>query len=78
MDDRTLQRKLDQMVRLGNELHREARRRYGDEALLFHEADGALYIMDRWRTSHFEDLEPPSEHVKHSANGFVEWGQGAF
>jgi len=73
MDDKTLQRKLNQMVKLGNELHNEAKRRYGSNALLFHEADGGLLIMDS-----YEDDEEPNDHVQFNASGFVEWGAGAF
>lgn len=73
MDDKTLQRKLNQMVKLGNELHAEAKRRYGQDALLFHEADGGLLIMDR-----YEDGDDHNDHIHFHAKGWVQWGAGAF
>lgn len=45
MDDKTLQRKLDQFVRLGNELDAEAKRRYGPQAFLAHEAEAGIFLM---------------------------------
>lgn len=45
MDDKTMQRKLDQLVKISNELVEEARRRYGKDAQLFFEAGGDFHIM---------------------------------
>lgn len=45
MDDATLQRKLNQFVKLGNELDAEAKRRFGPDGWLFAEADGTTFIM---------------------------------
>lgn len=45
MDDRTAQRKLDQLVKISNELVEEAKERYGNDAQLFFEAGGTFYIM---------------------------------
>lgn len=45
MDDKTVQRKLDQLTKIANELHEEAQRRYGNDAQLFFESGGTFYIM---------------------------------
>ena len=47
MDDTTLAKKLDQFVRLGNALNAEAKRRYGPEAFLAHEADSGIFLMSQ-------------------------------
>ena len=72
MDDTTLQRKLDLMVKLGNEIDAEAKRRYGPDALLFHEADGGLMIMER-----LTDRGNQNDNVRFCATN-VRWGSGAF
>lgn len=45
MDDATLQRKLNKLCSLANELAEEAKRRYGPEGFLFYEAEGTFHIM---------------------------------
>lgn len=45
MKDATLQRKLNQLATLANELGEEAKRRFGDKAELFFESDGTFHIM---------------------------------
>jgi hypothetical protein len=45
MNDATIQRKLNQLVKIANELHTEAVRRYGDEASVFYEAEGTFHMM---------------------------------
>ena len=77
MEDTQLQRKLDQMLKLGNEIDQEAKRRYGEEGLLFHEADGSLLVMKRLK-SDFGDQFDNNEQIMFSAKGVVEWGCGAF
>ena len=74
MTDTTLTRKLKQMLELGNELDAEAKRRYGPDGLLLHEADGSLLIMDKYNTDSATSREP---HIKFSVIG-VYWSQGAF
>jgi hypothetical protein len=71
--DKELQKKLNQMLKLGNELDEEAKRRYGENALLFHEADGGLLIMDE-----LPESGNKSDHVLARASGVVQWGSGAF
>lgn len=45
MDDKTVQRKLDQLARIANELQEEAERRYGTKAMLFYESDSGFHFM---------------------------------
>lgn len=40
-----MQRKLNQLVKIANELNEEAVRRYGPTASLFYESEGGFYIM---------------------------------
>lgn len=72
MDARTLRRKLREFVALGNELDDEAKRRYGQEGLLFHEGDGGICIMDELPMDGDKNA-----HVKFSESG-ARWGAGAF
>ncbi len=73
MDDKTFQRKLNQFVKLGNELHDAAKRRYGPNALLFHEGDGNVMVMDSYELD-----DEPNDHIMHRAKGYGRWGTGAF
>lgn len=68
-----IKKKLDRMVRIGNELDAEAKRRFGSEALLFHEAGGSLLIMDS-----LPESGNKNDHVKFSSDGIASWGAGAF
>jgi hypothetical protein len=45
MTDEQLQKKLNQLARLANELDDEAKRRHGSQGYLFFEADGSFHIM---------------------------------
>lgn len=75
MDDRTLQRKLNQFVKLGMELDAEAKRRYGEDGFLFHEADGNVVIMD----GDTDDVSAERQkHIRHAAKGYAGWGSGAW
>ncbi len=47
MTDEQVQRKLNQLVKIANELDAEAKARYGDPGNLFFEAEGTFY--GRWR-----------------------------
>jgi hypothetical protein len=71
MDKKTLQAKLDEFVKLGNELDAEAKRKYGPNGFLFHEADGGVHIMSG------DDISGGSakrqKYVKMS-----KWGAGAW
>lgn len=45
MNDKEVQRKLNQLCKIANELTEEAVRRYGNDALLFYEAEGTFHFM---------------------------------
>lgn len=45
MTDAELQRKLNRLTVLANEVHAEARRRYGKYAGLFYESEGHFNVM---------------------------------
>ena len=45
MTDAEVQKKLDQLARIANELDNEAKRRYGSEGQLFFEAEGQFHFM---------------------------------
>jgi hypothetical protein len=46
MDDKTVQRKLNQLTKISNELVAETKRRFGDDGNVFYEAEGAFHFMD--------------------------------
>ena len=71
MTNKTLQANLDKFARLGNQLDEEAKRRYGQDGFLFHEADGGLHIMNG-------DGGNRQEHIEFSANVHVRWGAGVW
>jgi hypothetical protein len=78
MDDKTLQKKLDEFVKLGNELDAEAKKRYGAKGFLFHEADGGIHVMDGDLEGVPRNLSERQSHIRFSANGHVRWGAGAW
>ena len=45
MDDKTVQRKLNQLTKIINELADEAESTYGQEASIFYEAEGQFHMM---------------------------------
>ena len=74
MTNNELESKLKRFVKLGNELNNEAKRLYGPNGFLFHEADGGVYIMDGDEDS---SVTIRQSHVRHSAFGAL-WGAGAW
>jgi hypothetical protein len=75
VDDKTLQKKLNQMARLGTELNEEAVRRYGPGAGLFHEADGSLHIMSGDSGGSAPERQ---EFIEFTSSGVAIWGAGAW
>lgn len=47
MTDDQVQKKLDQLVTIANQLVDESKKRYGNQALLFYEAGGSFNIMKK-------------------------------
>lgn len=75
MDDRTLQKKLNQLVALSNELHDEAVRRYGPTGLLFYESEGTFHVM---RDDGDFGIVKRQEFVEFSSSGRCKLGAGAW
>lgn len=75
MDDKTLQRKLNQLVEIANELQEEAQQRYGKEALLLYEADGTFYIMTHDTDGTSSERQ---QGIRASSTGYCLMGSGAW
>jgi len=78
MDDKTLQRKLNQLARLANELDAEAKRRYGDEGHLFFEAEGTFYIMAGDADPDREGSAERQKFIRARSDGYCRMGTGAW
>jgi hypothetical protein len=78
MDDKALRKKLRDFVKLGNELDAEAKRRYGEAGHLFHEAEGNIHIMDGDADGKFDGTADRQSHIRETAEGYAEWGSGAW
>ena len=66
MDNKTIQRKLNQLTKIANELDHAAREKYGDEGKLFYESHGVFHVMAHDRHC-IETLR--QEGVRFSSNG---------
>ena len=75
MTDEQIQKKLNQLTRIANELGREAKRRYGREGTLFFEADGGFHIMDG---DEDHGLSARQKHIRFSSDGHCTMGAGAW
>lgn len=74
MTDAQVQKKLDQLTKLANELVTEARSRY-PHGSLFYEAEGTFHIMDGDVDGGVSERQ---EHVRFSSNGHCRMGCGAW
>ena len=77
MDDKTVQRKLNQLRKISNEMVDEAKRRYGPEGMLFFEAEGTFHLMDGDADPSQSGVER-QKHVRLSSDGFCRMGCGAW
>jgi len=75
MNDKALQKKIDQLAKLAQELHEEAKRRYGTEAQLFYESAGSFHIMTNDDDASCRERQ---EHIRFTSNGFCAMGCGAW
>jgi hypothetical protein len=75
MDDKTLQRKLSQLVKIANELDDEAKRRYGPKGNLFFESEGDFHIMTGDSTGTASERQ---KYIKFSSHGSCRLGAGAW
>jgi hypothetical protein len=77
VDDATLKRKLNQMVKLSRDLDEEAKRRW-PEGWLFAEADGGLHIMSGDADPDRESMAARQKFIEFSAPGIHRIGVGAW
>jgi hypothetical protein len=75
MTDKELWSKLNRFVKLGNELDKEAKRRYGPDGFLFHESEGGVHLMDGDEDGSCTERQ---KHVRESADAYAQWGAGAW
>jgi hypothetical protein len=72
--DAELQRKLEKLVALANELDAEAKARYGPEGFLFYEAGGNFHIMDGDSAA----FNRRQRHIRASSHALCHMGAGAW
>jgi hypothetical protein len=75
MDDKTVQRKLNQLAKIAEELGAEAERRYGRNGNLFYESEGTFHLMDGDSHGSGRDRQ---KHVKFQSEPFCRMGCGAW
>ena len=75
MTDAQIQKKLDQLCKIANELADEARARYGADGNLFFESDGTFHLMA-------EDtgggISERMDGIRFSSAGYCRLGAGAW
>lgn len=74
MNDAQIQRKLNSLVRICNELVDESQRRYGTEGNLFFESDGSFHLMDGDENESIYR----QQHVRFSSTTYCKLGAGAW
>jgi hypothetical protein len=72
---RQIQTKLNQLVRIANELDEEAKARWGESGFLFFEADGAFHMMSG---DSDKGLKERTDHIQMSSDGYCKMGSGAW
>lgn len=75
MSDSQLQRKLNQISRIANELDDEAKVRYGAHGMLFFSDDGGFHLMDG-DSDGTPDVR--TKHIRFSSRGYCRMGAGAW
>jgi hypothetical protein len=75
MTDDQVQRKLNQLTKIANELQDEAKRRYGAEALMFYEAEGVFIMMAHDCGGSSRDRR---KGVRFFSHGYCQMGCGAW
>jgi hypothetical protein len=74
MTDKEMQRKLEQLAKLANELDAAAKDRFGQQGFLFYEATGSFHIMDG-DSGHFAER---TKHARLSSRTLCHMGAGAW
>ena len=75
LTDRQIQAKLNQLVKIANELQSAAKQRYGEEAFLFYESEGGFHIMAGDSDS---DNVIRQNFIRASSHGWCRMGCGAW
>jgi hypothetical protein len=78
MTEAVLQRKLNQLAKLANELDDEAKARYGDKGFLFFESDGAFHLMDGDAPGKDDGSAARQRHIVASSKGYCRMSGGAW
>jgi hypothetical protein len=66
MTDSQLQKKLNQLVKLTNEIDAEITSRHGADGFLFFESEGTFHVMDGDNNGGFSDR---TDHIQMSSDG---------
>ena len=74
MTDRQIQRKLNQLVKIANELSDEAHRRYQNGSLFF-ESEGTFFILDGDEDGGATGRQ---KHIKLNSEGYCRMGCGSW
>lgn len=75
MTDADVQKKLDMLTKIANELAAEGKRRWGDQSILFFEATGRFHLMSRDSDAGFTDRQ---EGVEFSSQGYCKMDCGGW
>lgn len=75
MTNEQVQKKLNQLVKIANELEDEAKTRYGPDGSLFHEAEGSFHLMDGDSNGRSSERQT---HVRFTSEKHCNMGAGAW
>lgn len=75
MTDAQIKSKLNQLVKIANELEVEAKSRYGSDGSLFYESEGAFHLMDGDTDGRAYERQG---HVRFSSSKHCSMGAGAW
>lgn len=75
MTDAQVQSKLNQLVKLCNELQKEAKERYGPSGSLFYESEGAFHMMANDTSGRCSERQ---ENIRFSSTKHCTLGAGAW
>lgn len=78
MDDKTIRRKMQQIVTLAAELDAEAKIRYGEGGWLFAEAEGGLYLMAGDADHNTGSISDRQKYIRFHCPGPWRLGVGAW
>ena len=76
MTNEQVQKKLNQLQKISNELAQEAKKRYGAGGLLFYEADGAFHFMSHDNGAN--GIASRQDGIVMSSSGYTDMDCGAW